>query len=433
MKHMIALLFFVCLFVPLFPSSQPAAAAAGAGAGANANIEITEKKHTALARNLNLNAVLPHDLMHLVTQYACDYTPVTEIATNKYPIGTLAISADGNYLATSTFSTIDNPATSIPQIIIYQWDGKQFNKIDTIAIKNHASSIAVSPDGKYLATVGLGTKIEIYASKDNQYTLFQQINEHFAFSTFAFWQRGNSLFFGCTSESNNIKLYTLKENTFTLSQELRNEHPKEAEHIEVLTRFSADGNTIVTTHSGILYIWKFQKKQNGEYEYVLTTTKISDQPFYRINLSPDGKYLATVESDRAPVKIWKLDENIMLLQEIAVRVGDYNTITPYSDIENPIQFSADASYLCITTTYDVRIFKKNNQNLYKLLSELTYEKSTMVIDHPQILAFAPDLFHAVGKLSYFKPKLLLFQNVGLALCNNTDEMAKAREDKNNTK
>jgi WD40 repeat protein len=400
MKKIFLIILLLGLYTHIFPSNSPAAAAAGAGA----NIDSAQKKQTAEKNAKNNLTGLPKKLENVALNYLHAFEPISEIPLQA-AVEKLIVSADNNYIAITlradgNFGIYDRKGEY--KTLIYKKNGIVFNLINTIITNLLPLSIAFSPDGKYLAIGTMKNPIALYELFDGSYALRQRINQPDSSITLSFWKRDNNLFLGCGTKYEAL-VFRLQNNNFTLIKTFSIPELGRSDNFFAITKFSADGSTIVIENNGLLYIAKLQQDQ----KYTITPIKISDRPQCSLTLSSNGKYLAiepcswTDEPMNRPFKIdiWQLDNKIQHLQELT-----------FNQMPLIKQFSPDGSYLYVSLHDTIQFFKKNDQNIYELIYEIK-DKSILL---PTIKAFTPDIFHAIGVLNFQDRKVSLFKLEQLA-------------------
>ena len=261
-------------------------------------------------------------------------------------VSSVAFSPDGKYIVSGSWDST---------III--WDVETGNILHTL--KGHINevfSVALSPDGKSIVSGSDDKTIRIWDIKtgDTIKTLQGHINEVFSV---AFSPDGKYIASG--SDDKTIRIWDVATGNTIKTLE---DHTDDVNSVA----FSPDGKYIVSgSYDTTIRIWDVNTSNP------IKTLQGHKEIVYSVAFSPDGKYIASGSWDKT-IKIWN------------VKTGNQTkTLQGHKDIVYSVAFSPDGKYIA-SGSYDttVRIWDVETGNPIKTLQGHT--------DWVKSLAFSPD-------------------------------------------
>ena len=232
-------------------------------------------------------------------------------------------------------------------------------KTTLIGHTSNIHSVAFSPDGQTLVSVGGDTTIRLWDPHTGELKTTPTENKDWIRSI-AFSPDGQTLASGGAGG----KILLRNTDTGQLKETLT-QHATVINHVVESLAFSPDGQTLASgNRDKIIRLWN---PNNGKLKSTLTE---HTDAVMSIAFSPDGKTLASGSRDRT-IRLWN-PENGKLK----------TTLTGYTDWINPVAFSPDGEYLACGRYNTIRLWNTQTGE-YKNISE----RHT---GHILSLAFSPD-------------------------------------------
>ena len=234
------------------------------------------------------------------------------------PVSSIAFSPDGRYLASGS---CDNT------VKIWELSNNKFLEIQTLkGHMNDVRSVAFSSDGIYLASGSWDNTVKIWELAYSNFREIQTLKAHsYAVYSLAFSTDGTYLASG--SRDNTIKIWELSKSKFREIQTLKG-HTNDVRSVA----FSSNGKYLASgSWDNTVKIWELSNKKFSEIQLLKGHSSYVNS----IAISPDGRYLASGSCDNT-VKIWELSNNKFL--EIQTLKGHMNDV-------RSVAFSSDGEYL----------------------------------------------------------------------------------------
>jgi len=213
---------------------------------------------------------------------------VQSLDGHPYWVNCIAYSPDGNFIATGG---------SEKQVIIWEWDGKEF--IKKHVFKDHqkpVTEVMFSRGELYLASASEDKTVIVRKLEKKSFEIFQVLPEQKYFiHSIAFSPDGKLLASG-TEEK--ITIWKLDNNKF-IEEKIIRHHSGRVWSLD----FSPDSQFLAAALSkGTVKIWHYH---GGQWAEMHTIYRHKDNVF-DATFSPDGKFLATASSDKTAI-FWRLE------------------------------------------------------------------------------------------------------------------------------
>jgi WD40 repeat protein/predicted negative regulator of RcsB-dependent stress response len=222
-------------------------------------------------------------------------------------------------------------------------------------------SVAFSPDGKILASGSLDHTIKLWELPSGR-ELFSLTGHTNSVYSVAFSPDGKTLASG--SYDGTTKLWELLSGHELLSLTDQNPFARSAAFLSVA--FSPDGKTLVSaSNNHTIKLWNFP------FEYELPSLMGHTNPIPSVAFSPDGKTLASGSSDKT-IKLWELPSGRELL-----------SLTDHTDIVMSVAFSPDGAILASGS-------KDHTIKLWEMPSGRKLRTLTGHTDPVYCVTFSPD-------------------------------------------
>ena len=271
---------------------------------------------------------------------------VKEFKGHQFPVFSVAFSSDGKYLATASS---DNTARlwNLQQNLVTKFKDHQSERSSPYDIPdsplNYYNSVAISPDGKYLAT---GSRD--YDTTDNTARLWDFNGKVVA--RFKMNRKESAFGVGVNVAFSPDGKYLATVDKIARLWDLNGKLVRKFEgHQKGITSvaFSPDGKYLATgSDDKIARLWNFK----GE---VVEKFKGHQRAVSSLSFSPNGKYLATGSDDNT-ARLWDLKGNFI------AEFKDQESVKAYQRGIRSVVFSPDGKYLVATGSL------KSSVNLWKV-------------------------------------------------------------------
>ncbi|MFC1841747.1 WD40 repeat domain-containing protein [Candidatus Dependentiae bacterium] len=256
------------------------------------------------------------------------------------------------------------------------WEAKTWKERKTLTDNSTVSSVAFSPDGKYLASGAVKT-IKIWDTSDKDPLKWKErktLTRHIVdpVLSVAFSPDGDYLASG--AEDGTITIWDTKT-----WKEIETEIPLNHNKAVKSVAFSPNGNYLASgSRDKTIKIWDTSDKDPLQWKEIKTLTEHNDW-VNSVAFSPDGKYLA---SGSKAIKIWDIsDENPLKWKE-------EKTLQGHPDWVNSVTFSPDGNYLASgSRDKTIKIWDTSDKDpsQWKEIKTLTEHN-----DSVHSVAFSPD-------------------------------------------
>jgi WD domain, G-beta repeat len=175
-------------------------------------------------------------------------------------------------------------------------------------------AVAVSPDGKTLATGSFDKTVKLWdATSAKEFRTIGGANGHTnTITALAFHPKEATL--ATASTDNTVRLWDIKRDKPAEAAQKTLQHPQ----LVNCLGFNASGTTLATGgQDGILRFWDMTKKEPGTPKTITAHETLQPkqaQAIYALVWLPDGKQIITASNDRS-IKVWDV-EGLKLVREI---------------------------------------------------------------------------------------------------------------------
>jgi WD40 repeat protein len=237
--------------------------------------------------------------------------------------------------------------------------------------KSKITSLAFSPDSKYIVSGSFDQTIKIWHQQNKKYELTQTLEEEETVSAVIFFAQGKNIISGCFDGTLKIWEYNQKNNKFEYKQNL----PNNACAVNPLP-------TPLVTEGAAEIV-------NGMNKYLADSlNKRKRVSVFNITSSFDETILAI--SSGSLIELWSYqDAQWICTQWICTQKIDQNAIKAA-----PIAFSSDNTYFATGEGDNIKIYKLNQNKQYECIQTISDLK-----DHVTTLLFSPDNISLIYGLS----------------------------------
>lgn len=226
------------------------------------------------------------------------------------------------------------------------------------------STVAFSPNGKYLASGSLDNIIKIWLLNNNRFDLIQRLvgnSDHGNNVNSVVFSPDSQYIASTASGDRYVKIGKIHNNQIKHHQSLQ--IPKNDGHCYILysVSFSPDSNLlIVGSEDTTIQIWQ----RNNDQFSLLHILKGHKNHVHQAIFSPDGKYILSASKDKT-IKLWQINnKQFTCLQTLEGHKSSVNSVAFFQDSNHIVSVSDDKT-LKIWKNQAIQLTAKQKSKLGK--------------------------------------------------------------------